>query len=103
MVTLLEKHSLDLDFDYSSTQLLGQWMSEFIEKNQFLSPLSSSIKALGSSSIITRGLGQSEIWTLFKHEPTNGPVSAEWKALIERAEQVQDPSELTCIPIPIKA
>ena len=53
-------------FDVSSTQLLVEWLRPELERSPLLVPAQDELHSLAQAIQLKSGLGQSEIWALFR-------------------------------------
>ncbi|ORY30348.1 hypothetical protein BCR39DRAFT_598381 [Naematelia encephala] len=67
-VQLIEQHSMSPAFDYSSTQLLASWLSLDLASIPALNAAQSKLAGLAKGLAVTSGLGQANIWSLFRSQ-----------------------------------
>ena len=65
-LTLMELHAMAETFDYSSTQILSEWMHTVLRPFPPLAPALDKLDTLAQAVEITSGLYQSEIWAMFR-------------------------------------
>lgn len=75
-------------FDFSSTQLLAEWLRPELDKSPLLAPAQKDLRHLAQSVQITSGLGQTEIWMLFRilGEDISQQIPAELMASLETVD-----------------
>lgn len=77
-------------FDYSSTKLLARWIEQDTEGITSLSPVFDKLQNLAKTVQLTTGLGQTEIWSLFR-ETFDQRSSEDLLKLTSLADDVYDP------------
>jgi len=88
LLNILEDRARAATFDYSSTQLLAQWLQEIIRESPELEQAATSLAGLAQSVEISTGRGQSEIWSIFRRD-SDGKTDVELRDAVSR---VRDPS-----------
>lgn len=83
-------HAKSSVFDYSSTKLLARWIEQDTEDVTSLSPVFDKLRNLAKTVQLTTGLGQAEIWSLFR-EPCDQGSSEDLVKLTLLADDVYDP------------
>ncbi|GMK55960.1 hypothetical protein CspeluHIS016_0210160 [Cutaneotrichosporon spelunceum] len=86
---LLEDHSRNEAFDYSSAQLLATWLAEQLSNIAHGKDVRTALSALGKATELNRGLGQAEVWALFRSDLT-AAQRASVTRLLERLDGVAD-------------
>ncbi|WVQ75947.1 hypothetical protein IAR50_005582 [Cryptococcus sp. DSM 104548] len=66
-VQLIQEHAKSATFDYSSTKLLAKWVEEEIEGIEAFAPVFETLQNLAKTVQLTSGMGQDQIWALFRH------------------------------------
>ncbi|KAK8847475.1 hypothetical protein IAR55_005333 [Kwoniella newhampshirensis] len=90
-VHLIEEHGKSTVFDYSSTRLLASWLDEEIKGLPALAPILEILRNLAKAVKLTTGMGQTQIWMLFRdvHSDLSGVSEAE--KLCGLAKNLRDP------------
>ena len=89
LVGLLEDHTKSATFDYSSTQLLATWLHKILCQIPGLHESIESLTRLSSKVTITRGQGQSKIWSLFRPQQSH----VDLVDVVQLADTVEDRGE----------
>ncbi len=89
---LVERYSLSETLDYSSTQLLAGWLRPAVQYFPLLAPALEKLDHLAKAVNITSGLGQTEIWAMFRDQPLPSRMII-LQDLLRRFEAVQDPGK----------
>lgn len=89
-VLLMISHAKSSVFDYSSTKLLARWIEQDTEGITSLSPVFDKLQNLAKTVQLTTGLGQTEIWSLFR-ETFDQRSSEDLLKLTSLADDVYDP------------
>ncbi|WVN89377.1 uncharacterized protein L203_104600 [Cryptococcus depauperatus CBS 7841] len=97
-VLLIKEHAKYSVFDYSSTKLLASWLENEITSLQLFSPLTSQLHNLAKTVQITAGLGQSQLWNMFREaQPTLDIQNQnDTQELVNVADKILDP-QLRCL------
>ncbi|WRT64694.1 uncharacterized protein IL334_001628 [Kwoniella shivajii] len=90
-VKLIEDHAKSNAFDYSSTKLLASWLNEDLQALSHLAPILEKLQTLVRTVEITSGLGQTQVWMLFRDIVGESSNHAHITRLAEMANDVQDP------------
>ncbi|EAL18568.1 hypothetical protein CNBJ2090 [Cryptococcus deneoformans B-3501A] len=89
-VLLMISHAKSSVFDYSSTKLLARWIEQDTEGITSLCPVLDKLQNLAKTVQLTTGLGQTEIWSLFRETCDQGS-SEDLVKLTSLADDVYDP------------
>lgn len=87
LLTSLEQRNSGEVFDYSSTQLLAEWIIDALPKHDLFRPISATATTLAQSLALTAGHGQAQIWTLFREGVVSMPVG---ESALDRLSSLQD-------------
>jgi midasin len=96
-VTLLEEHAKTTTFDYSATQLLSTWLQKMLQTFPTMAREQEKLQGLAQAVSITRGLGQAEVWSVFR-EAVAVSDSTLVGQMLELGEKMTDPSESALSP-----
>ncbi|WWC59552.1 uncharacterized protein I303_102108 [Kwoniella dejecticola CBS 10117] len=90
-INLIEEHAKQPTFDYSSTKFLAGWLSDELQELPLLSPVLEKLDGLVKSVQLTSGLGQTQIWMLFRDIIGDHESRTEVTRLTELANRLHDP------------
>jgi len=96
LLGILEDRAKSHTFDYSSTQLLAQWLKDIIVALPQLSEATQSLAGLADSVEISTGRGQSEIWAIFRRDGDE-KIDDDLRSAVHR---VRDPSKFPLLVDP---
>ncbi|WWD21566.1 hypothetical protein CI109_106052 [Kwoniella shandongensis] len=91
-VQLIEEHAKSTTFDYSSTKLLASWLDEEIKDIAALAPVLEMLQSLAKAVQLTTGMGQTQIWMLFRDVQSDLAGIAEVAKLAQMAKTIRDPA-----------
>ncbi|ODO08666.1 midasin [Cryptococcus wingfieldii CBS 7118] len=89
-VQLIQEHAKSTTFDYSSTKLLAKWIEDEMEGIQIFAPVLETLRNLAKTVQLTSGMGQDQIWTLFRAASSRLGQAAEIQRLAALSNEVVD-------------
>ncbi|WVQ83143.1 hypothetical protein IAT38_005281 [Cryptococcus sp. DSM 104549] len=90
-VELIEEHAKEVAFDYSSTKLLAGWLDQELEGVTLLAPVLEKLQSLAKTVQLTTGMGQAQVWMLFRDAKRDLEAVAVVRRLSQLADGVRDP------------
>ncbi|WWD07578.1 hypothetical protein V865_005679 [Kwoniella europaea PYCC6329] len=88
---LIEDHAKNTTFDYSSTKLLAGWLDEQLRELPFLAPIMEKLQGLVKTVQLTSGLGQTQVWMLFRDIIGDSSNQQEISQVTDKADDLRDP------------
>jgi midasin len=89
-VQLVEDRARGEAFDYSSTQLLAGWLKSDMTRLPAFAPVMSKLAGLAQAVQLTSGMGQAEIWSLFRLETLVSGEPELMQGLVGSVEGISD-------------
>lgn len=96
LVHLIEQRAQGQVFDYSSTQLLAVWSRAIVEDVPALQAVLPHLEELAQSLTLTRGLGQAQIWTLFR-DGANSSLQSLGEEILVKLVAIRDIRMSSCL------
>ncbi|WVW78385.1 hypothetical protein I302_100339 [Kwoniella bestiolae CBS 10118] len=87
---LMEEHAKSTTFNYSSTRLLASWLDEELQALPFFGSILERLQGLVKAVQLTSGLGQTQVWMLFRDIIGDGASQNDISRLVEKANGLQD-------------
>lgn len=87
LLVLLASRNSGVVFDYSSTQLLAKWIDEAIPAVPAFQAISAAVSSLGQSLALTTGLGQAQVWSMFREGAATLHLDAH---LLDQVSRIED-------------
>ncbi|WWC68040.1 uncharacterized protein I206_101959 [Kwoniella pini CBS 10737] len=89
-INLIEDHAKQPTFDYSSTKLLAGWLHDEVQGLSLFSPVLEKLSSLVKTVQLTSGMGQTQIWMLFRDVIGDHEARTEVIRLTQLANGLQD-------------
>lgn len=93
LVYLVEQHASGDIFDYSATQLLAAWSRDLLDQLPALHSVVAQLQGLARSVILTKGMGQAEVWSLFRDGAIENIARKLDPEVLQRIHSVKDIGE----------
>lgn len=90
LLTLLETRNSGDVFDYSSTQLLAEWMQSSLATLPALNAIGDLLSVVARAVQLSTGQGQSQIWSLFRDGSRHALDSDTYAPVLARLASVSD-------------